>query len=260
MRVGWSHNENNGVVSPTSVFFSIHIRPLSQVDARNQLLGALSSAGREALLEQSVEKRFSTGEVLWSAGDRSEGITLVLEGMVRIVRGSGGRQLVIHSGEPGATLGEVPFFTGGRYPATAIAAEPTRCLFLPEAAVRRAIAADPALAFFFLKRLSLRIEGLVQRVDQITVNSVQTRLARFILRRHQTTMASARSGSGARKNTAFSLGMTQTALAEELGTVREVVVRALRGLRRLGAIERVGEGKYRVLDLAILEELAASAP
>ncbi len=255
-----SHNENNGVLSPASAFASICIRPLSQVDARNQLLGALSSVGRETLLEQSVEKQFSTGEILWSAGDRSEGIILVLEGMVRIVRGSGGRQLVIHSGEPGATLGEVPFFTGGRYPATAIAAEPTRCLFLPEGAVRRAIAVDPALAFFFLKRLSRRIEALVERVDQITVNSVQTRLAQFILQRHQTTITSAPSRAGARKNAAFSLGMTQTALAEELGTVREVVVRALRGLRRLGAIERVGEGKYRVLDLGILEELAESAP
>jgi hypothetical protein len=54
--------------------------------------------------------------------------------------------------------------------------------------------------------------------------------------------------------------MTQTALAEELGTVREVVVRALRGLRQLGAIERVGEGKYRVLSLPILEGLAEPAP
>jgi CRP-like cAMP-binding protein len=233
---------------------------LTQVDARNQLFQGLNSAGRDALLEQSVERQFSTGEVLWSAGDRSEGITLVLEGRIRIVRGSGGRQLVIHSGDPGSTLGEVPFFTGGRYPATAIAAEPTRCLFLPEAAVRRAIAADPSLAFFFLKRLSHRIEALVERVDRITVSSVQTRLAHFILQRYQATVASARSRPGSDKAPPFSLGMTQTALGEELGTVREVVVRALRGLRQSGAIERVGEGKYRVLDLSILEGLAESAP
>jgi CRP-like cAMP-binding protein len=233
---------------------------LSQSDARNQLLQGLSPAGRKALVEHSIEKQFSTGEVLWSAGDRSEGITLVLEGRIRIVRGSGGRQLVIHSGEAGATLGEVPFFTGGRYPATAIAAEPTRCLFLPETAVRRAIAVDPALAFFFLKRLSHRIENLVERVDRVTVSSVQARLAHFILQRYQTVIASTRSRSKSGKRIVFSLGMTQTALGEELGTVREVVVRALRALRESGAIERIGEGKYRVLNLAILETLAESAP
>jgi GTP-sensing pleiotropic transcriptional regulator CodY len=50
--------------------------------------------------------------------------------------------------------------------------------------------------------------------------------------------------------------MTQTALAEELGTVREVVVRALRGLRQVGAIESAGDGKYQVASLAILKRLA----
>jgi CRP-like cAMP-binding protein len=229
-------------------------------DARNQLFEGLSPSGREALLQHSIERQFATDEILWSAGDRSEGITLVLEGRVRIVRGSGGRQLVIHSGEPGATLGEVPFFTGGRYPATAIAAEPTRCLFLPEAAVRRAIAVDPALAFFFLKRLSQRIENLVEKVDRLTVSSVQTRLAHFILQRHQATIASSRSRSKSGRGAVFSLGMTQTALGEELGTVREVVVRALRGLRQSGAIESLGDGKYRVVNASILETLVESTP
>ena len=233
---------------------------LSQHDARTQLLEGLSPAARDALLQHSIERQFATDEILWSAGDRSEGITFVLEGRVRIVRSSGGRQLVIHSGEPGATLGEVPFFTGGRYPATAIAAEATRCLFLPEAAVRRAIAVDPTLAFFFLKRLSQRIENLVEKMDRLTVSSVQTRLAHFILQRHQATIASPRSRPKSGKGAVFSLGMTQTALGEELGTVREVVVRALRALRQAGAIESVGDGKYRVVNTSILETLAESAP
>jgi CRP-like cAMP-binding protein len=86
------------------------------------------------------------------------------------------------------------------------------------------------------------------------------RLAHFILERYKATVASARSRPNPGKTPAFSLGMTQSALGEELGTVREVVVRALRGLRQLGAIERVGEGKYRVLNLAILERCAESAP
>jgi CRP-like cAMP-binding protein len=212
------------------------------------------------LLQHSIEKQFSSGELLWSAGDRSQGITLVLEGNVRIVRGSGGRQLVIHSGAPGATLGEVPFFTGGCYPATAIATEPTRCLFLTHAAVTRAMEADPGLAFFFLKRLSNRVQSLVERVDQNTVSSVQTRLARFILQRYGTARTAAQSRLKKGQHPIFSLGMTQAALAEELGTVREVVVRALRELRQLGAIESAGKGRYRVTDLAIMERLAEPAP
>ncbi|MEO8909703.1 MAG: Crp/Fnr family transcriptional regulator [Gemmatimonadaceae bacterium] len=224
---------------------------MTRASPTNQLLTSLSSAGQVALLKRSVERRFATGEILWSAGDRSQTIALVLEGKVRIVRGSGGRQTVIHSGEAGATLGEVPFFTGDCYPATAIAAEPTRCLFLTHAAVTEAMAVDPRLAFFFLKRLSMRVQHLAERVDENTISTVQTRLARFILDKSQ----SARSG----KHAIFSLGMTQTALAEELGTVREVVVRSLRALRQAGAIDSAGDGKYRVTSLAALERLAQTA-
>jgi CRP-like cAMP-binding protein len=54
----------------------------------------------------------------------------------------------------------------------------------------------------------------------------------------------------------FTLGMTQEELAEELGTVREVIVRSLAGLRHEGAIASVGRGHFRVLDSAALRRLA----
>jgi CRP-like cAMP-binding protein len=99
----------------------------------------------------------------------------------------------------------------------------------------------------------------VEKVDRLTVSSVQARLAHFILQRHRATIVSPRSRTNSR-SVVFSLGMTQTALGEELGTVREVVVRALRALRQSGAIESVGDGKYRVVNASILETLAESAP
>jgi len=234
------------------------MQPRHESSLRNPFLESLTPAGRNTLLKPSIEKRFSTGERLWSAGDPSEGIALVLEGKVRIVRVNDGRQTVIHSGERGATLGEIPFFTGDCYPATAIAAEPTRCLFLTRAAVNEAMTVDPTLALFFLKRLSLRVQSLVDRIDQNAASSVQTRLAGFILRRSQTAVAAARSRSESDKRITFSLGMTQSALAEELGTVREVVVRALRELRKSEAIERAGDGKYRIANLAILKQIAGT--
>jgi CRP/FNR family transcriptional regulator len=225
----------------------------------SELLEGLSADKISALLEQSAEREFATGEVLWSAGDPSEGIAVVLTGKVRIVRGSHGRQTVIHSGGPGATLGEVPFFTGAPYPATAVAAEPTRCLFLTRAAVTQAINVDPAIALFFLKRLSERVQALVEKVDQNTVRTVQSRLGRFVLQRSQSAHAPV-SRSHDRSRITFSLGMTQSKLAEELGTVREVIVRSLRSLRDIGAIESMGAGKYRVSNLALLKEIAELGP
>jgi CRP-like cAMP-binding protein len=223
------------------------------------LLDALTRAAREALLKQSIEKSYSTGATLWCAGDRAEGIALVLEGKVRIVRASAGRQVVIHSGESGSTLGEVPFFLDATYPATAVAAEPTRCLFLSRASVTEAMAVDPALAFFLLRNLSRRLQGLVERVDRNTVSSVQARVAGFLLLRSGAGDASSRSRQRVTATRAFSLGMTQAALAEEIGTVREVLSRSLRDLREAGAIASAGDGKYRVVDAALLRDLATQA-
>jgi len=220
-----------------------------------ELLEGATAEGRRALMEHAVEKKLSAGQILWSAGDRAEGVALVVEGRVRVVRGSGGRQVVIHSDEAGSTLGEVPFFTGGLYPATVIAAEPTRLLIFGEAAVRKAMSVDPGIAFFFLERLSQRVRGLVDKVDQLSGNSVQMRLARYILDRHSSSSSAKRRPAPAR-DAAFSLGMTQNDLAEELGTVREVVVRSLRSLRDAGAIVSAGDGKYRVVNRELLERLA----
>jgi CRP-like cAMP-binding protein len=226
--------------------------------AAKQLLDSLQPDARDALLRHSVEKSFAAGARLWAAGDAADGIALVLEGKVRIVRVTGDRQTVIHSGEAGVTLGEVPFFTGESYPATAIASEPTRCLFLTRAAVTEAMALDPGLAFFFLRRLSRRVQDLVDKIDLNTLSSVQTRLARFLVARHEAAALSARNRPENGTAPAFSLGATQAAVAEELGTVREVLVRALRSLREAGAIEGAGDGKYRVVDTPMLRRLAQS--
>jgi CRP-like cAMP-binding protein len=102
------------------------------------------------------------------------------------------------------------------------------------------------------------VQSLVEKVDQNTASSVQTRLARFILRRSEIVSATAPHKSKD-KRVEFSLGMTQSALAEELGTVREVVVRALRELRNAEAIESAGDGKYRVANLTTLQRLAQSS-
>ncbi len=147
------------------------------------MLTKLSDAGRQALLDRSFKRNFSVGDTLWVAGDEPLGLAIVLEGRVRVVTVMAGRQTVIHWGEQGTTLGEIPFFTGNPYPATAIASEPTTCLFVNRTAFEQAVKVEPAIAYHLLERISLRVESLVQRVAQLSAQSVQTRLARFILDR-----------------------------------------------------------------------------
>ena len=81
------------------------------------------------------------------------------------------------------------------------------------------------------------VRRFVERLDERSASTVDARLVEFLLSRPQL------AGS-----TTISPGMTQHALAEELGTVREVVARTLRALGRQGLIERVGGGRSRIRD------------
>lgn len=216
----------------------------STLDRIPFLAGASAEARRE-LAARSVLRRFSAGEVLWTAGGEPRGLLVVLEGRVRVVRATGGRQHVVHVEEPGGTLGDVPLFAGGRYPATAIAAAETLCLAIGRDALWAAIRADPEVAFALLGRLAGRVRGLVERLDGLAARSVGARLAAWLLVRGR------EAGGGP-----FTLGGTQAEVAEELGTVREVLVRELGRLRDAGVLRSAGRGRWEVADEAGLRRAA----
>jgi CRP/FNR family transcriptional regulator len=204
--------------------------------ARLPLLREYSPALARALAPRAVEAKFSTGTVMFLAGSAPRGWYIILEGCVRVVRGNGARQHVIHTETAGGTRAEVPMFGGTTHPATGIAAEPTRCAIFDRQALEAAMRECPEIGFLINRRLALRVKRLVDRLDERS-RSVATRLAEFLLLRAET------SPSGR-----FSIGMTQQALAEELGTVREVVSREIRSLVKAGMIKRLGGGRFELRD------------
>jgi CRP/FNR family transcriptional regulator len=199
-----------------------------------------------ALARRAIEVRFDADEVIFLTGSPLRGWFIVIEGTVRVVRGSRDRQHVIHTESAGGTLAEVPVIEGGTHPATAIAATATRCALVTRPALEAAIAEQPGLAFVLGSRLAARVRVLVDRLDERSASTVDTRLIEFLLRCPED-----------RRTGTVALGMTQLALAEELGTVREVVVRTVRALCRRGLIESVGAGRYRILDRRALASQAS---
>lgn len=203
---------------------------------------AFPESALQVMADRGVERRFAAGETLFRAGDTASGLMVVLEGRVRVVRQAGGRAQVVHVEVAGGTLGEVPLFAGGGYPATAIAMEPTVCAVIARESLAAAIRSSPDAAFVLLERMARRVRELVGRVDRLSLRSVSARLAEYLLSR-----------TSARGRAAIALGMTQQQLAEELGTVREVIVRELHALRNRGVIRAIGGGRYEILDVTALE-------
>lgn len=191
-------------------------------------------------------RRHAPGAILWRRGERPRGLFVVLEGEVRVVREGDGRRRVIHTEGAGGTLGEIPLFEGTPYPATAIAARRTTSIAFDRDTIVAAMRADPGLALALLQRLAGRVRLLIDRLDRTAGQSVTARLAAFLSTR-------------ATLDAPFTLGCTQQEVAEELGTVREVIVRELRALCDSGILDRAGRGRYRVIDDRALRRLAGDA-
>jgi CRP/FNR family transcriptional regulator len=210
------------------------------------ILDAVSQRTRTALLASAVERSFAAGEILYLAGSPARSLYLVMDGRVRLLRESHGRTILIHHEERGGCLGEVPLFEGTTYPATAMAAEPTRCLVIHREAILEMVRTEPELALALLARLAARVRHVVDRLDRNTSQSTLGRLAEHLLAR-----------ASASRARAFTLGASQQQAAEELGTVRELVVRGLRALRDRGAIVALGGGRYSVADEGLLRRIAS---
>lgn len=206
----------------------------------------LTASTRARMAADGHVRHYAAQATVFRAGELASGLFIVLSGEIRVLRSRAGRQVVVHTEGPGGTLGEVPMFEGGRFPATAEAVVASTCLVIGRDALTAIMATDAAVALLFLQRLATRVRGLVERLDRLSSQSVPSRLAAYLLQRAD--------ASGA----AFTLGMSQAALAEELGTVREVVVRHLAQLRTAGALHVVARGRYSIADRGVLEALAVS--
>lgn len=160
-----------------------------------------------------------------------------------MTRSLDGRQHVVHTEGPGGTLGEVPLFAGGGYPAAAVAITPVSCLVLSRDGIAAAVGRDAKLAMVLLERLANRVRSLIDRLDRATGQSVPARLATYLL------------SVTPERNGVLTLS-SQQKVAEEIGTVREVVVRALRRFRGAGLIQNVGRGRFRIVDDAGLKRIA----
>ncbi|HEY2897767.1 MAG TPA: Crp/Fnr family transcriptional regulator [Gemmatimonadaceae bacterium] len=205
---------------------------------------SLTEAAATALATHARRRSFAAREPLFREGDEAHGIFVVLDGKVRVVRTSRGRRHVLHTEMRGGTLGEAPFFDHDPYPVSAVAWTPVVALYLDRGCVERAVRSCPELALFFLSRLAERVRLLLDRVDRLATASVSTRMCAYLLEQ-------------AERSDGSLVAITQESLAEELGTVREVVMRALRSLRKRRIIASAGRGKIEIVNLPALRELAS---
>lgn len=205
----------------------------------------LSLAGRE-LLEAGVQTAdFSQPTAIIHKGQRVSGAYLVTRGQLRVYTFTPkGTEATLYFIRPGETcvLALNCLFNDLRYPAWVESAEDTEVAIIPGPLYRRLFEREAAMQDLTVKALSTLVFRLMDELEQIHACTLDQRLANFLL--------SHGSDSGV-------LHITQQALADHLGTTREVIARLMQGFSAQGAVT-TKRGTVTVIDAEKLAHYLAS--
>ena len=204
-------------------------------------LAGLPDARTGALVRQAALE-LPAGSQVFAEHQPCLGFPLLLAGSIRVVKQSAsGRELMLYRVAPGGSCIITSSCLLGRsdYNARGIAESPLRLLILPAATFGQLMLEHPPFRDFVFHLFAERIAELMQLVEEVAFTRLDQRLARLLLGQNSATLA-----------------VTHQDLADELGSVREIVSRLLKGFAGQGLVA-LGREQVTILDRAGLQRIAA---
>lgn len=192
---------------------------------------------------QATYAEVPAGTLLFHEGAPCGGFPLMLAGEVQVARGTaGGRQLELYRVTPGelCVVSTSCLFGSGPMTAHGVTTAPTELLLLTPTGFAQWCEFEPFRRFVF-GIFADRLADLMALAEAVAFQRLDQRLAAALLGRGTLVRA------------------THQQLADELGTVREIVTRLLRRFERDGLV-RCGREQIELLDAPALRALAAGAP
>ena len=188
-----------------------------------------SELGEDELAEVTSrvhERTFHRGEVILLEGEAPRSVYFIVHGQVRIYRLSlEGREQVLKRLGPGEAFNFVPVLDGGPNPSSAMAWTDVTVYAIERGHFLQMVREHPALAVAVLADFATKLRHMTALVEDLSLRTVGARLAKLLL-----TQAAEKEAAPRR--------MTQQEMAAQLGTVREVVGRALAELEEEGLVRK----------------------
>jgi len=205
---------------------------LASVLERTPLLSSLSTAELQMLAARTARKNFSAGQLLFSEGEPCNGLHIIARGRVRIFKTSiSGREQVLALNGPGESVAELPVFDGGAYPASAVAIDHSEIAFISRRDFQAFCIEHPQVALKVLTVVGSRLRRLVGIIEELSFTTIRQRLISVLVKLAQT------QGKSTPRGIEFMLPATHQELANQLGTVRELISRNLMRLQAEGLLE-----------------------
>ena len=202
-------------------------------------LRSLPLALIEPLVAEASRQRFGPGSTIVEQGTTAPHLSLVVSGLVRVyVTGPEGRTMTVRYCRPGALIGMLSLFVSpSSIPASIQAISAAELLVLRPSAVKAAADREPRVARALLDELSERVQSFIAEIRDSAFATVRQRVARHLLDL----------ASESQRGPELVAAIGQQDLADAVGSVREVVVRALREFRQHGLVETARD-RIRILD------------
>ncbi|OPY15966.1 MAG: cAMP receptor protein [Syntrophus sp. PtaB.Bin075] len=192
------------------------------------------------------DRFYDKGKEIFAEGDEGGGFYIVASGQVKVFKLSPeGKEHILHIYGPGHSFGEVPVFSGERFPASAETLLKSHLLFFPRTDFVALLSGNPSLCMNLLADLSLRLRQFTIQIENLTLKEVPGRLASYLL---------TLSDEEGQENS-LSLNISKGQLAGLLGTIPETLSRIFLKMNNAGLIEVKGK-EITILDRNGLQALA----
>ena len=193
---------------------------------QTNLLRSVTAQDLETVAAASRLRNVRRGQVLFTTGDPSDTVILVISGLVKVVvRSADGAELTLTVVQPGGTIGELSVADGGPRSADAEALDDCRLLFVPNDLIAELSSRVPSVTQALMTSIAVTLRRLTEAASDLVFLDLPRRVAKVLL-------SQPRGDDGV-----IELKMSQEELAHQVGGSRQSVNAALRGFERRGWIE-----------------------
>lgn len=221
---------------------------LKTVLSQLPLFNALSAETQSAFLATATLQHFQAGQVIYLEGEPANYVYILERGWVKSTRmTSEGREQGLLFLQPVEIFGDIAVFLGTTYPGTTTTLEDVDVWVLPSEKLLSLVEQYPDLALAVIRKLSERVLHYIGLVEDLSLRSVEARLAHTLL--SNTELQNGHLIVPRREWTTFD------EMAIRLGTVRDVLSRAIKTLESKGYI-KVEKHRIMILDAKGLADRA----
>lgn len=208
---------------------------------RYPMLADLPGRALDDALASATYMKVPAGTMMFEEDQPCMGFPLLISGSARVIKAApNGRELHLYDVQPGeaCVLTSRCLVDSARYEARGITREEVELVVLPPASFQGLIAGVGPFRDFVFKRFAERMADLLQLISAVTFQKLDQRLAAALAARPSP------------------IRITHQTLADELGSLREIVSRLLKNFESQGWV-RLGREQIEVLDVAALRQLSA---